>query len=619
MSKSRKRPRRKPPGTTSPLALLERAAGRLSWAALLLALVVFAHLLWGTSQIPSLGTDSLIYHLTIPAYWLQRGLLSQVELPFHDSAAEHSPMLTQMISYLLMRLTGDEGLCWLIQPVFLLVTFRLFYLSARLLGLRRRPALLGTCLFILFPPFLQSAQMVNNELALVCGCALLLYGLLRSRRRRGVPVLLAAAGIGLMLATKVVGLIYAAVGILLLVPAAWVRFRRAAVGQRRRLALEAVAAAAVLLAGSAFYLRNWALHGNPLYPAEVRVWGATLFAGLYDASKLIDHGWSLSALGKMLLHDGSGTWFALKLPFSGLLWVGFLTSLILVLARFRRRASWRVLAVTAAFPLLSVLLYFAVTPFWRQHRLLFPVYYALWLSAASGLTRVESLGRRRLGLAVGLLLAGAFVVQLHLMGFWGEGRSWLLAAAVGLVACIRWPRRLLRRLCLPAAAAALVLATTSAAWYPRFRAARQADRGRLYAAYYGPQGGAWDLAGRLSRPGEPVTVAYAGSPLIFPLFGPRLDNRVVYVPVSSEDRPRPVALKRGDSIYQRLAQARRVRRDERFWLDRLRRERVQLVCLVDDAGRGGAGPELAMIRRHPEMFQPLFQAQGVYLYRVRRE
>jgi hypothetical protein len=77
-----------------------------------------------------------------------------------------------------------------------------------------------------------------------------------------------------------------------------------------------------------------------------------------------------------------------------------------------------------------------------------------------------------------------------------------------------------------------------------------------------------------------------------------------------------VSLQRGDSIYLRLARQRRASTDDQFWLDGLRRQRVDLICLVDDPTRGGAEPELGMIIRHPHMFEPVFSQEGVHLFRV---
>ena len=105
-------------------------------------------------------------------------LVSQVELPFHASAAEHGPMFTQTIHYGLMRLTGDDGLTWLVQPAFLFLIFGLFHGSVRLLGGGRRLASIATALLMLHTPFYASMVVANNEIVMTCGCALFLFGML---------------------------------------------------------------------------------------------------------------------------------------------------------------------------------------------------------------------------------------------------------------------------------------------------------------------------------------------------------------------------------------------------------------------------------------------------------
>ena len=127
----------------------------------------------------------------------------------------------------------------------------------------------------------------------------------------------------------------------------------------------------------------------------------------------------------------------------------------------------------------------------------------------------------------------------------------------------------------------------------------------------------WNLLDRLGRRHGPLTVAYSGTPVVFPLFGPRLSNRVVYVPISGDDRPQPVALHQGDSVYLRLAEARRGRMDEQFWLAGLRERGVDLLYLVDDPKTGGVGQELGVVRQHPETFQRLVETGGVHLFRLR--
>ena len=86
------------------------------------------------------------------------------------------------------------------------------------------------------------------------------------------------------------------------------------------------------------------------------------------------------------------------------------------------------------------------------------------------------------------------------------------------------------------------------------------------------------------------------------------------MPLSPEDRPQPVELSRGDSVYRRLAEARRRRVDEDCWLAGIRQRGVDLLYLSDDPDRGGIAQELAIVAKHSDLFQPLFAADGVYLF-----
>jgi len=598
----------------APLIGRRPTVGLLARVAVVLAVAVLTRWLWSNRLLPALGTDSLIYHLPLPAAWCQRGFLAAVDLPFHDAAAEHAPMLSETICYGLMRLTGDDGLTWLIQPVFFLATLRLFHLSARLLGAGRDLGLILTALLAGFRPFLASVQVVNNELILTAGAAAMLYGLLRARLGGGRAILWVAGGAALMLATKTIGIVYAAVGLGLALPAAWRRWRGSPI--RRRI-VGPIVAAAILAAGASFYVRNWALHGNPVFPAEVRLFGATVFPGLYDAGVLIDHGWSAAALGAMLVHDTAT--FAMPLTAGVLLWCGWGVSAARSVA-WRRRGGWPAPAAGCLFPLVAALLFFAVTPFWREHRLLFPVYYGLWVASAGGVAWLSRLVGRRVGLAIKALGLAAVLAPLALLIAVGE--VWLLVAGAlaATVAAFRLRRPIPARVRWAAVAVATAVAIAwAAAGYDGYRAARREMRGLGYERFYGPEGRAWNAIDRLGGDAAGgLTVAYAGTPVIYPLYGADLANRVVYVPVSPADAPTRIDLECGQSLYRRLAEARRAGFDEVYWLAGLRRRDVDLLYLVDRADTGGAAPELAAAARHEEIFERLLAEGEVTVFRLLR-
>src|SRR5258706_11321575 len=124
----------------------------VSVISLCVALAAFLFNVWAVRSMPSLSADSLIYHLTIPAYWTQEGFLHTVDLPFHDGAAEHSPLITETIIYILMKVTGNDDLAWLVQPAFFLLLVLLFHQTVRQLGVDVLTARFLAAFLLLFPP-----------------------------------------------------------------------------------------------------------------------------------------------------------------------------------------------------------------------------------------------------------------------------------------------------------------------------------------------------------------------------------------------------------------------------------------------------------------------------------
>ena len=558
---------------------------------------------------PALGTDALIYHITIPAMWMQSHVLAPLDLVFHDAAAEHSPMLTQLGNYLLMRLTGDDGLVWLVQPAFFLPLLWLFYRSARLAGAGRDISKLAVALMAIHGPFLMSVYIANNELVMLFGAAMLLYGLLLSRRRSARGLIVSAGGLALMLATKHVAVIYAAVALPLLVPVAWRTLKTS-----RRGVLTCLAAGLLLAIGAGFLWRNWLIYGNPMYPSQVRLGGVTLFDGLYNARPLVDHGWQLANLGYLFFHGNHhfGPRWVLNVP----LLLAVVGCVAFAARGCKRMRRWGLLAACVIFPVASALLFLSVVPFWEQHRLLFPVYYAMFLALACLLGRLGRMGPglRVAAVALPLVMLLCEVFFSSLFVEW-----WFIAMLAGAVvaAVLPWPTKPLRRFVLPVAGGGLVLlALSGSLWYATYAQNRLAMRRAMYPRVYGTQGQAWNVVNEYTAR-RPARIAYSGSTLIWPLFGPNALNRVSYVPLSPQDKPTAIKLHSDDEIYERLATARRSTVDEAFWLQRIREHRIELLFLVDDPKVGGVRQELEIVARHPEIFEAIFSQDNVRVFRVK--
>lgn len=609
-------------------SLASQPVNRVARGVLFLVCGILALAVFEGRFLPALGTDTLIYHLPTPATWLHEGFLSTLDFPFHDNGVEQSPMLTQMLFWVLMSITGDDGLVALVQPVFFCALGWLYFRSARLLGANQTLALVLTSGMLLFKPFVQNLMLTpaNNDLVMLTGCALTLYGLLLTRRERAKGLLLGAAGAALMMLTKAQGLIVTVIALPAFGPALWQELR----GPEGRWRWKVPAAVlGIGCAGAAFFWKNLVQYGNPVWPGTLKLGGVTLFDGLFDYSVLVDHGWAWSAIGP-LVWDGMDEVSFVSLPASAILWGGWLGSAALTFHRRGVRArAWTRAACCLYFPLAVVVLVLATVPFYTEPRYMFPTFYALWLSVANALAQLIRLRRQGLSAllpAVCLLLVCVAVLP-FVVHFASSPVFWVVLVALGVAAWSLTPqlRRRYGKLALAGVGGmCALLALLGPTWYPSYRAQRTELRADRYTTFYPKHGWAWVGIDELSAE-QPLTVAYAGTPMIFPLFGPRLRNRVVYVPVSAEDKPQPVDFsdKPADLppylwAHQGVAVARRQVVDDAFWLEGLREREVDLLYLAADPFRGGIEAELGMIARNPQRFELLHAEGDTHVYRVLR-
>lgn len=591
----------------------------LSVICLVVALVAYLFNLWVSRLVPSLSADSLIYHLTIPAEWTQRGFLHPLDIPFHDGAAEHSPLFTETILYGLMKLTGSDDLAWLVQPAFFLLMVAFFHRSLSLLGLAPATARFLTAFVLLFSPFFHSSLIVNSEMVMTCGVAAFCYGMLLAATRREAGCYVAATGIALTTASKTVGVIYGPLAMLVL--AAWfvaqVRGGKDAVQPFRWRRAGAICLV-ILLCGLAFHFRNLVRHGNPIYPAELSIAGIPLLPGRYNAAVFINHGWSPAAFSKMLLYDTES--HAMNRQFGIVLWLAMLVPPIMLILRRLKTVDLLPAVLLVIYPLASIVIYFAVVPFWSEHRLLFPVYYLLWLSLGWSICLLTRETGEVAGQLVSAALGVACVVYALFFLFFDEAPFWLLGCggAMGIVLA-NYPRLLDLAGRKPWAIPAVVVvlfAIGSPWWYPQLKAQRVLASQSAYARMYGPQGEAWSRLIGLTAD-RPATIAYSGNALIFPLFGPQLANRVVYLPIHPHDQPAPIQLGRKESIYLQLARQRRTERDEKYWLEQLQKQRVDYLLLVNDPKFGGVEAERTFASHNPDLLHLVYEQDGVWIYAVR--
>ncbi len=591
--------------------LLRRPAG---WMLLALLAVAAVRCLRG-SVTPPLGWDSLTYHLYKAGRWVQTGGLAAQPAPDSWSFYEYFPVVGEVLwAWAMLPLHTDALLTAAGTAIWGVCLLGLCGLGRELGGSRETAVLAATAVAAMpvLLAYLSSGYVDNTTLAFFLLGALFAVRVWRHGTLAEAPLALGA--FSLMLGTKLTTAAFFALGAAFVVAGV---LRAQAPVRRRRLVLLACLGAAVI--GYPGYQRAWVEGGSPFYPFRIAFGGVVLSQGVPSAAAAMA---DLEASKAYRLSSPAAFWkyFLFQPKVSGsfvnpgpglvLLVVPGLLGAAISLRDRRRR-------LPGAFLLACALIMLA--GFLSGNMVLFRT-----------TTKVTTAGRYvTIGIASLAVLGAAWTHRLA-QAFWmaavvgglalstprvwvaAEGRPVLegallaLGVAIGLAVCgVAWRRRNVRAVA--GMAAVLVVAVGLAA----LEQVRAPARYPLYAAAADPidplfhmhriepsYASAWVLWQALDDPARPhVIAATAGWDGIghnwyrYPLLGRRLQNRVLYVPVTAD----------GSVIAYRLRETLARRASLDAWLRRLVARRVDAVASL--APRSTI--EDFWMRKLPELFQPM--------------
>jgi Dolichyl-phosphate-mannose-protein mannosyltransferase len=459
---------------------------------------VFCERLWTGLHRSTFLYDVLSYHLHVPASWRVAGRLGIVPTPFGDPAPAYAPSNAELSFHLILAATGNATLAHVGQLPFAMLAALAIYATARVLGAVRSVGFGAALVFLLIPEVWQQATTAMADLALASFFLAAIPFLLRlARRRSWSDVIGFGLALGLLIGTKYA----AAVLSIPIVGWALVGLTRRRPGMRRASAF-GVLGALVLGAGGFWYLRNLIATGNPIYPATLRLGSLTLAQGLYDWALIRTSPYhlpagDLQALLEILADPGWAYWGA-----------------VILAAAIARRTVWPHLA------LVMVLLGWFAIPY-QQSRFFFPAWgaYAVLLAAAA--TVSPRIGKAALAAAtLGSIIQFPTTARVALLGVAGLG------AAVG-PRLIATAERLEGRAPFATFASAVtlpcLLLLALLAW-----AHTRTDAPPYAVGDHHDQGWAWIRAHAHGR-----HIAYSGSNLPLPLWGPLFENDAQYVNVSN--------------------------------------------------------------------------------------
>lgn len=256
-------------GVESPLSRAIAAAG----VAALAGWVLWGAHVRGMTALNS--TDLLTFNLPLLGDWIQQGSLWQVTEYFPRQSHGSYPHDGDLILLgALLPWRSDFPIAFVDFPYFALTGVAVYALG-REIRAPRPAAALAAVVCVAMPAVTATAFLKAGPdtilLACFAGGALFLVRHVRTRARP--DLLLAGLGLGLAFGTKWYGPTTVAVVI-----AVWAAGMLLAERRPRRVASDgALLVGAVLLAGGFWLVRNAIEYGSPIYPAPVRFLGITIF------------------------------------------------------------------------------------------------------------------------------------------------------------------------------------------------------------------------------------------------------------------------------------------------------------------------------------------------------
>jgi len=214
-----------------------------------------------TALAPPVGADALAYHLAVPKLYIENhGILN---LPNHKHSSQ--PFLMEMVFLFGMLLKGDVVAQLLNFAATCAAAAGIYLLARRLFS--RRVGIIASAVFLLTPQLLASVELMGPESGMALFVALAFLALVRWVRAgpaERTPWLIIIA----LLSAGVAGMKQSGAGhamfFALLITVLPIALFRQSVGAVLRQA--ALYAAITGLLGGGWYLRCYAMTGNPLHP-----------------------------------------------------------------------------------------------------------------------------------------------------------------------------------------------------------------------------------------------------------------------------------------------------------------------------------------------------------------
>ena len=574
---------------------------------------------------PPMEHDVMTYHLFLPARWIQDAAITTIPSVFGDLAPAYAPKNGEAIFAFIGSIADYDLFARVGQfPYLLLAAFAVFGIG-RLKGLSRRASLIPAVIACLSPTVFR--QGFTAEVDLMTGAFFVsaVYFLLLFRERPSFfSVLMFSASFGLAIGTKFVAV---TICMFLLPPVVYyfVRFARKSPGFA--MLYLGVGSLTAIASGGFWYIRNWIITGNPLFPLHM----PPFFNGIY----------SRTAMNTSEFHGPLGQFFlpVWSYAYGPIISAVALLSLGIAIWLIVRKKVSGIFIYVYALPWMLVLAHFFIVPYNTQYRFLIPAVLLTFLPL--GDMDEEKKYRWSARIAWGLPTIISIVgpgISFNLLGIPVSGQglvprhylltllATLLATFIFYMALVRIRLNLIPRIFVVmfAVAFSMVLFFVARAQVGCEQIVFIRGNGSGYPLR------AWDWVQK-SIKGD--TIAYSGNNVPYYLLGRFWQNKVVYVNIEgpqhwkiydhwkhceeTRDCPDPDATDKPVSLYRDG--------NKLQWLSNLNKAGASYLFVAPMGGgelrtirsdAEGYPVERSWAQSMPSFFKIVFQSKGAEIYRI---
>lgn len=271
---------------------------------------------------PSTLVDTLVYHMPMVVKWTQRGNLMPIQVMGSDIANSYFPGNGELL-YLWAFLPFENDFLVRFVSVFtwLIMGFAFYRLGLQV-GSSRDSTFIVVLVSLFSPLILSQATEMTLDMTSAAVLALVLSNLFEFQDEANFGALITfSISLGVFVGIKYSGPAYA---LYLILSFGWFLLQEASEMPLSRLLLMFLSFGLVAsFVGGYWYIRNWALTGNPIYPVQVSVLGHVLFNGSHTTHTYANTIWKsirdipVTVLIKSLV-NGYGILVLLMLAASGI-------------------------------------------------------------------------------------------------------------------------------------------------------------------------------------------------------------------------------------------------------------------------------------------------------------